>query len=78
MRAGNFHSESPGQYLDKEPYQRYQSVRPNTRVKAERFMENSRPITYNSSPEAKIKDDALNALSVLYSKTRVKKYGTFY
>ena len=78
MRAGNFHSESPGQYLDKDPYQRYQTGRPNARAKGEKSTDCSRPITHESSPEAKIKEDALSTLSVLYNKTKVKKYGSFF
>ena len=78
VRAGNFHSESPGQFIDKDPYQRYPSVRPNTRVRVEKSLDGVRPNNYEASPETKVKDDALSALSVLYSKTRVKKYGTFF
>ena len=81
VRAGNIHAESPGQFIDKDPYQRYQSVRPGTRVRVEKSMEATRPISHNishdSAPDTKAKDDALSALSVLYSKTKVKKYVTF-
>lgn len=77
VRAGNIHSESPGQFIDKDPYQRYQSVRPNTRVRVEKSVE-SRPVSHENSIDSRVKDDALSALSVLYSKTKVKKYGTFF
>ena len=78
VRAGNLHTESPGQFIDKD---RYQSVRPSTRGRVERSMESTRQISHNVShdgtPDTRAKDDALSALSVLYSKTKVKKYGTF-
>lgn len=67
-------AESPGHFIDKDPYQRYQSLRPNTRVRVEKSLDK---INHESSLEARVKDDALSALSALYSKTRVKKYGTF-
>jgi hypothetical protein len=76
VRAGIGYVESPGQFIDKDPYQRYQSVRPNTRVRVEKSVESARP-PYES-PETKIKDEALSTLSVLYNKAKVKKYGTFF
>ena len=76
VRAGIRYVESPGQFIDKDPYQRYQSVRPNTRVRVEKSVESTRPAY--ESPENKIKDEALSTLSVLYNKAKVKKYGTFF
>lgn len=77
VRAGIKYLESPGQFIDKDPYQRYQSVRPNTRVRVEKSMESAR-VPYESPPEGKVKDEALSTLSVLYNKAKVKKYGTFF
>ena len=76
VRAGIGYPESPGQFIDKDPYQKYQSVRPNTRVRVEKSVESARPSF--ESTEAKIKDEALSTLSVLYNKAKVKKYGTFF
>lgn len=76
VRAGKLYLESPGQFIDKDPYQRYQSVRPNTRVRVEKSVESAR--APYESPDGKIKDEALSTLSVLYNKAKVKKYGTFF
>ncbi|OMJ88197.1 hypothetical protein SteCoe_9931 [Stentor coeruleus] len=78
VRAGNRYIDSPGQIIDKDHYQKYHSVRPSTRVRVEKSAESTRQHKSELSPDNKVKEDALSALSVLYSKTRVKKYGTFF
>lgn len=76
VRAGTYYIDSPGQFIDKDHYQRYQSVRPSTRVKMDRSAESTGPAKSESSPDSKTRDDTLSSLSVLYNKTRAKHNNT--